>query len=136
MKCLCAKTRRTARMMSKFYEDRLRPAGLTVAQFELLSELAGRPDRPQTGLAADLGLDQTTLSRNLKAMIGYGWLAAETSAKDKRQARYSLTPAGRETLQQALPRWQQAHNHVQEHLGKDWDEAWVLLDRLAVAVSA
>jgi DNA-binding MarR family transcriptional regulator len=136
MTCICASARRTVRLLSRYYEDRLRPAGVTPAQFELLSELASNPDRPQAALAEDLGLDQTTLSRNLKAMIGCEWVASSAPRKDRRQALYLLTAKGREALRLATPYWQEAHLHVKKHLGDDWQSASSMLDKLASAVSA
>ncbi|WP_263383261.1 MarR family winged helix-turn-helix transcriptional regulator [Granulicella arctica] len=106
-----------------------------MAQFELLSELSGRPDRPQGELAEELGLDQTTLSRNLKTMVEHGWIAGSPSVLDRRKALYSLTAEGREMLRLALPHWQEAHDHVQKQMGADWPVVWAMLDRVAVAVS-
>jgi len=108
---------------------------MTVAQFELLSELTGQPDRPQAELADHVGIDQTTLSRNLKAMISYGWLTSAPSLKDKRQTRYALTTKGQKILQLAIPHWQQAHDHVLKQMGPDWQTAWDQLSRLTLALS-
>jgi DNA-binding MarR family transcriptional regulator len=136
MKCMCAKTRRTARRLTRFYEERLRAVNLTAAQFELLSELAGGPGRSQVELAADLGLDQTTLSRNLKTLIANGWVIAASSVEDRRRAVYSLTAAGRATWQVAMPHWQAAHDHLRKAMGGEWQATFALLERLSAALSA
>ena len=130
MKCLCAGTRLAARRLTQLYEESLRPMSLTPAQFELLSDLAALPGRTQAALAESLGLDQTTLSRNVKLLLARGCLERSTSAHDRRQSAYELTRAGHELLRHAVPLWQAAHHSMQQALGKDWEVVWSALTTL------
>ena len=134
MKCLCASTRHAARLLTRYYEEELRPANLTPAQFELLSTLTARPDWSQADLAEFLDLDQTTLSRNLKILIERKWVKRSASTKDQRQACYALTAEGRKAWQTALPYWEKAQSHMKQNLGSDWQSVLSVLDRLTNAV--
>ncbi len=135
MKCLCAGTRHAARLLTRYYEEELRPANLTPAQFELLSTLAARPVWSQSDLAEFLDLDQTTLSRNLKILIERKWVKRSASVKDQRQACYSLAAEGRKAWQAALPHWERAQAAMQQNLGADWQVVWSALERLTSAIS-
>ena len=135
MKCLCANTRRAARSVTRLYEDELRPAGLTAAQFELLSELAHRPPMAQAELAGHLGLDQTTLSRNLRGMVEREWVVRSVGAEDKRQSVYAVTSAGRVVWEAAVPHWERAQAHMRGRLGKDWKKVLAMLGEIQTAAS-
>jgi DNA-binding MarR family transcriptional regulator len=130
MKCLCSTTRRAARLLTVYYEDALRPANLTPSQFELLATLSARPDLAQTAIAEAIAVDQTTLSRNLKLLIGRKWVRRAASSADRRQSVYSLTPAGRRIWREALPSWRHAQDQIRESLGSDWLNVWATLERL------
>jgi DNA-binding MarR family transcriptional regulator len=133
VKCFCATTRRAARLLSRYYEDCLRPAGLTPAQFELMETLGRRPELSQVALAEALCLDQTTLSRNLKILIAREWVSTSLSPTDKRQARYGVTAAGKEVWRLAVPHWRAAQEHVERSLGSDWP---AVMERLELTTSA
>ena len=134
MKCLCAGTRHAARLLTRYYEGQLRPVNLSPAQFELLGTLSARPGLSQSDLAEALSLDQTTLSRNLKVLIGRRWIKRGASAEDRRQVIYTLTEEGRKGWRDALPHWSRAQAHMQEKLGSDWQTVWSALQRLTNAV--
>lgn len=135
MMCLCAATRHAARVLTRFYEEEFRPANVTPAQFELLATMSARPGLSQSGLAENLSIDQTTLSRNLKILIGRRWVTRTGSIKDRRQGIHTLAPEGRKALRQALPHWQRAQARMQEKLGNDWQTIWSALERLSGAMS-
>lgn len=135
MNCLCAGTRHAARLLTRYYEEELRPAKLTPAQFELLGTISARPDAPQSDLARDLSLDQTTLSRNLKVLISRKWVKQSTCVKDRRQVTCTLTAEGRKAWDRALPYWQRAQAHMQQNLGSEWPAIWSTLERLISAAS-
>lgn len=130
MKCYCASTRQVARLLTRHYTEHLRPAGLTPPQFELLGNLAARPGLSQSQFAGILNLDQTTLSRNLKSMIGQGWVKSTPSDKDSRAVIYAITSKGLATLRAAMPLWQNAQRGIETLLGPDQAAVWTVLDRL------
>jgi DNA-binding MarR family transcriptional regulator len=60
-----------------------------------------------TELAEIVGLDRSTLGRNLRVLEKQSLIAIATK-DDGRARRVSLTQTGREKLQQAVPLWREA----------------------------
>ena len=136
MRCYCASTRQVARLLTRYYEERLRPANMTPAQFELLGTLMGSGGLAQAPLAEALRVDQTTLSRNLKPLMGRGWIASEIVAGNRRQKMYSVTTEGRGAWNLALPLWKIAQDGVRKSLGDASEDLWPVLDRLNEVMAA
>jgi DNA-binding MarR family transcriptional regulator len=135
MTCLCANARRAARSLTNLYEQHLAACELTVAQFELLQNLSARPGVSQSDLVSILGVDQTTLSRNLHILIARSWIKRSASKTDARQSTYKLTPTGLRILNTALPAWKRVQQHMRQALGTDFDSALALLSRVQQAAS-
>lgn len=55
-------------------------------------------------LAADVGLDISTVSRQVRALEHTGWVARTADPDDRRAARLELTPAGSAALDAAVDR--------------------------------
>ena len=106
--CLCFGLRRAARIMTQHYERYLRPLGLRATQFTVLATLAQTGPLPMHRLASHLGMERTTLTRNLRPLAAQGWLKLEES-EDRRVHLVGITEAGREVARRALPAWRQAH---------------------------
>ena len=68
--CAGVNSRLAARFITRFLEARMGKTGLSVAQFGLMAHVAAAEDDTINGLVARTGLDQTTLSRNLHALLG------------------------------------------------------------------
>jgi DNA-binding MarR family transcriptional regulator len=136
MICLCASTRRAARLLTQRYEEALRPAHLTPAQFELLATLSHHPGISQSSLAKELALDQTTLSRNLKSLLERSYIQRAASPKDGRQTNYSLTAAGNQALQDATPLWKSIHQQMQDLLVDQWQPTIKTLGLLHSSLSS
>ena len=134
MRCLCASTRHAARLLTRYYEEELRPANLTPAQFELLGTIFARKDVTQSDLAEALSLDQTTLSRNLQILIDRKWVKRMPSLSDKRQAVYTLAHEGQKAWRSALPHWRRAQARMKQNLGSDWETVWSALERVSAAI--
>jgi DNA-binding MarR family transcriptional regulator len=114
--CSCEGLRRTARAVTQLYEDALAPSGLRATQFPIVVALAAVGPLPVTRLAQGLGLDRTTLTRNMRALLDQG-LIAVADGEDRRTRVVALTPKGRENLTEALGMWEQAQASVEEHFG-------------------
>ena len=136
MNCLCAGTRRAARMLTQIYEEELRQAGLTAAQFELLGTLRERTGLPQSELTKALGLNQTTLSRNLKLPIQQEWVERKVAVGDRRHASYRLTSAGEEVFFRAYPHWKRAQERMKQVLGADWQIVSAAVEQLSLAIAS
>lgn len=100
--------RRATRLVSRRYEEALRPVKLKAGQFSILVALAERPQTP-LGLVADgMGMERTTLTRNLRPLLRRGLLTSEPDPNDARVRLLSLTQEGRDLLEKARPLWARA----------------------------
>ncbi|MFW3899212.1 MarR family winged helix-turn-helix transcriptional regulator [Pseudomonas putida] len=129
--CICTHLRRAARGVSRHYDEALEGFGINVAQFSLLRHLQ-RLDKPSIStLAEAMGLDRSTLGRNLKVLEGEG-LVALAEGSDLRNRVVLLTAEGAERLRSAEPAWEKAQEGLVHTLGTDQrDELIRLLKQLA-----
>jgi DNA-binding MarR family transcriptional regulator len=120
--CTCLRLRRAARRITQIYDHLLEPAGLTVNQFSLLGQLYGatrsrRIGLPIGALAERMGMDPTTLNRNLKPLEAQGLVRNAADAADRRVRSVLITAKGATKLQKAIPFWRRAQAQVEEALG-------------------
>lgn len=113
--CTCFRARKLARLLSLQYDRRLSQAGLNVNQFSILRHVGQQP-RTVSELARALGMDRTTLSRDLKPLLGAGWLEG-IAGSDSRQRPVRRTAAGHRVVRQAAPLWQAAQDDMDRLLG-------------------
>jgi DNA-binding MarR family transcriptional regulator len=116
LSCACASLRRAARAVTRSYEAALKESGLQPTQFTLLQALEVMGQSSQRALADLLALDSTTLTRSLSPLEKRGWIRSGPG-RDRREVRWSLTPAGRRLLAAALPAWERAQAHLRARLG-------------------
>ena len=116
--CFALHARMTARLLSRTYEAALRPLGLKLPQFGILGAIGHGTTASETVLADRLGLERTTLVRNLKVLAENGWIEPVTG--DGRGLRHRLTPAGQAILEAAIPLWQNTQDQLEAKL-KDTD---------------
>ncbi len=105
-------------------------AGITIAEWHLLQHLVAGFDT-QDKLASEMGLDNSTLSRQLKALAKKELVSMVAVGYDRRQLIYELTPAG----QAALQKVDQAHQEFSELAFQVWSPEeksmmQILLNRL------
>lgn len=115
--CTAASLRRAARAISGLYDARLAETGLRGTQFSLLVAIALASEPPVTMLAERLGLDRTTMTRNLAPLVRDG-LIEDAAAGDRRVHSVKLTAKGRRALERALPLWDAAQAQVSRGLGE------------------
>lgn len=133
--CALAATRRTARLMTQFYDACLSEAGIEAAQFALLMTLDAAQDKGQASLGQMLGMDKTTLSRNLKLLRERGWVES-APGKDARRRSISLTAAGRAKLREARPAWRRAGEELRKGMTeREWAGLWASLEAMNKAVA-
>jgi DNA-binding MarR family transcriptional regulator len=91
-----------------------------------------RLDQPSISSLADaMGLDRSTLGRNLRVLEGEG-LVQMVEGDDLRNRLVLLTAAGEERLAAALPAWEAAQQKLIDQLGAEKRETLLaLLDELA-----
>jgi len=115
--CLCQKARNAARALTRLYDRHFAGGGIEPTQFNLLVGIALAEPVPLVRLAKHLGLDRTTLTRNLR-LLQQGGLVKAVRAADARQRRLSLTEKGKRALRGNLPRWKLAQQAAVAALGQ------------------
>ncbi len=109
-------SRLAARRITNFLEERMRGAELSLAQFGLMAQIAAAPDDTLGALALRTGLDQSTLSRNLRGLEAAGLVEIAIAENDQRRRAVWLTEAGARRLQAAIPVWRDAHAALAKRL--------------------
>jgi DNA-binding MarR family transcriptional regulator len=130
--CTCFRVRRAARRLSQIFDSHMAAAGLSLNAYSILRRTA--QPRLLSELAAALGMDRTTLTRNLQPLLRAGWLQ-EQRGDDARQRLIVITSAGEACLRRAQPLWQNAQDQVEAAFGADRTaELNRLLDALDAAL--
>src|SRR5580704_14440562 len=110
----CANLRRAARLVTQLYGREMNWS-MEPAQFSLLSALSLRPGVSQAPLGRALGLDKSTMSRNLRLMKQNRWIEPALN-DDRRERGYRLTPAGKRILSATKPGWAGAQSKLRAAL--------------------
>lgn len=105
--CLCRAARTEAQRLTRLFDAKLRPHGLTINQFTLLATLVLAGPQAVTRLSARLGIDRTTLTRNLALAESRGLVMARPG-EDGRERVVEITPAGQAKAKKAFPAWKEA----------------------------
>ena len=115
--CTFFQLRKLTRTVSRFYDRHLAAAGLKTTQFSVLVHVNVQA-LPMMQLAALLGAERTTLTRNLKPLADAGWLTV-APGNDPRQRIVTITDAGRAKVRHARHAWQAAQDEMAALLGPD-----------------
>lgn len=114
--CTHFKLRQLARRVGQHYDRIVAGAGLKTTQYSLLSHLASiGPLRPGE-LAAAMGMDASTLTRNLQPLIAQGWVNVG-AGDDARSRSVQLTAAGHAKRREAQGEWKAAQLALNQRLG-------------------
>lgn len=121
--CTCAVLRRTARRVTRLYDEALRPSGLRLTQYSVLANVeranAGEAGPPTvTELADRLEMERTTLTRNLKPLAKAGLLRI-APGPDQRSRAVEITEQGRAAVARARPLWQEAERRFRRTVGRE-----------------
>src|SRR5262245_22080282 len=114
--CACSQLRRTARRVSSLYDEILAGSGLTNTQHAVLVNVARAGTASRTELAERLGMDRTTLTRNLRPLQREKLLLSKKS-EDRRERLLQLSAAGEKRLKQSYDRWEEAQRLFSEQVG-------------------
>jgi DNA-binding MarR family transcriptional regulator len=126
--CVCTALRRAARLVSIFYDELLASSGVTLSQYTLLAHIGRQKSLSRTELAFQMGVERTTLTRNLDPLERAG-LIASAPGEDRREKLLSLTETGRNKVDATRPHWIDAQRKMVRHLGKRrWKHLHQLLE--------
>ena len=111
--CYCTNLRRSALWSTEYYDKMLAPAGLSVPQYYLLINLSRMEKANLSQWAERVGLDRTTMVRNVKTLESKGLIAPA----EGRGRTFALTEIGKTTLTHGIKLWEQAQAELREKLG-------------------
>ena len=133
--CVCFNLRWVSRALTQFFVSELNHHGLLPTQTPILAALSARPEAGMAELSDWLGMDRTTLVRNLRPLERDGLVKSAGKGRGNKVS-LSLTLKGRTALQRFLPDWQVAQKKVIRTLGKErWTEILRDLERAALALN-
>lgn len=134
--CTNFKTRQLSRLLSRHYDAELAAVDLKTTQYSLLTHVLRLGPLAPGELARHMGLDASTLTRNLQPLLAAGWLVQEAGA-DARSRLVGITAAGRDKQAEAQRCWKVAQQQVNALLGAERVAALhQLLDDCTAALQA
>jgi DNA-binding MarR family transcriptional regulator len=129
--CVCHKTRMAARVVTRAYDEALRPTGLRATQVSVLAAVGVRGAVSITSLADSLGMERTTLTRNLRPLEQKGYVQLAAEGRHRRRV-LTLTSAGRSALFAALPLWEEAQRSLKQRLAR---QRWPVVHEALAALT-
>jgi DNA-binding MarR family transcriptional regulator len=116
--CAGALSRLAARRISQFLDQELAATGMSSAQLALMAQIAAAEDDTLGALARRSGLEQSTLSRNLRTLESAGLIEIATVENDLRRRAVWLTEIGARRLEAAIPLWRKAQARLARTAGE------------------
>jgi DNA-binding MarR family transcriptional regulator len=114
--CTNLKLRQLDRVVTRHYDAYLSATGIKNTQYSLLSYVAALgPIRP-SDLAQRMGLDASTLTRNLQPLVSQGWLRLGPG-DDARSRQIEATKEGHAKRSEAKREWKRAQLALNARLG-------------------
>jgi len=117
--CASFNIRRTARAITRVYDQAFEDVGIRSTQFAILTGIAKTQPTSISALGELLVIDRTTLTRSLHLLKKQGLLSISNRSV-KRQRFVSLTPKGEHTLAVSLPVWRRAQERFVQTVGADY----------------
>lgn len=129
--CVCFNLRRVTRVVTQFYDAEMRRHGIRPTQGTILAALHARESWNMAELSEFLGMDRTTLVRNLRPLQRDG-LAQVAGGGHGNLVELSITSKGRKQIEKLTPAWKSAQRAAVKTLG---EERWsaILSDLKTVA---
>jgi DNA-binding MarR family transcriptional regulator len=120
--CLCLALRRTTRIVTQRYDAALRPFGLRATQLPILTAAATGDGVRLAPLADSLGMDRTTLLRNVRPLVRRHLVDVRRAA-GHRHDELRATAKGRALLARVYPAWRGVQDEMRAQVP---DSAWRL----------
>lgn len=131
--CACFRARSLARVVTAHYDGIIGGSGLKTTQLAILSTIRAHGAVSMQALAAELGVDPSTMTRTLAPMEREGFVASETG-EDRRVKELALTPKGHRKLAEAGRLWVTAQESLAAKIGRERFDR--LLDDMGEVVAA
>lgn len=129
--CVNFNLKRASRLSARFFDNALRPAGITSVQLSILIALGFYEQCSMNELANSTSMERTTLTRNL-ALLERDGLVRAAQSEDKRKHLVQLSTAGERVLKKAMPIWEEAQIKILKMIGEDeWGHARRVLGKIS-----
>ena len=120
--CTCGELRRAARAVTLLYDKAFESSGLLSTQLGVLHTIYNSASITISQLGGELGIDRTTLTRNLSVLERQG-LINISSGKDHRTRIITITSKGTNSIANSIPLWNEIQRKVKQQMGeKAWHE--------------
>jgi DNA-binding MarR family transcriptional regulator len=133
--CVCFNLRWVTRAVTQFYDSEMRRHGIRPTQGTILSSLQARESWNMAELSDWLGMDRTTLVRNLRPLQRDGLVKAVGGGRG-RLVELAITAKGRKQMEKLKPAWRAAQRAAVKTLGeKRWSAVLSDLETAALALN-
>jgi DNA-binding MarR family transcriptional regulator len=133
--CVCFNLRWVTRAVTQFFDAEIRRHGIRPTQTPILGALQARSGLGMAELSDWLGMERTTLVRNLRPLQRDG-LVRITGGGRGGKVELAITEKGRRALAKMLPAWRAAQEKVVETLGAQrWSAIITDLEQAALKLS-
>ena len=133
--CVCFNLRWVTRKVTQFFDAEMRRHGIHPTQGTILAALNARDSWSMAELSDWLGMDRTTLVRNLQPLQRDGLVELGGGGRGK-LVELAITAKGRNQLGKLTPAWRAAQSAVVKTLGeKRWSAVLSDLETAALAVN-
>ncbi|MCL4767642.1 MAG: MarR family winged helix-turn-helix transcriptional regulator [Hyphomicrobiaceae bacterium] len=116
--CIATRVRQLSRIITRVYDDAMRPLGITASQFTLLTQLAQQDGITAVEIGFTLDIEKSTLSRNLKRLLALSMITMDPPA-GRRGRGLHLTAKGRGVIKEAYPVWLAAQQRAVSVMGPE-----------------
>ena len=115
--CSNSALRRASRQLGQLYDDVLKPSGLRITQYSLLTQILFSDAPPLKVLAEMMVMDLSALGHTLKPLIREGLVELVPDGKDRRVKRAQLTDTGRKAWEETNELWRDAQARFDNAFG-------------------
>ncbi len=133
--CVCFNLRWVTRAVTQFFDAEMRRHGIRPTQGTILSSLQAKESWNMAELSDWLGMDRTTLVRNLRPLQRDGLVQISGGGRG-RLVELAITAKGRKQMEKLAPAWRAAQSAAVKTLGeKRWSAILSDLETAALALS-
>lgn len=133
--CVCFNLRRVARVVTQFYDAEMRRHGVRPTQGSILASLNAKASWTMAELSDWLGMERTTLVRNLRPLQRDGFVEVAGGGRGN-LVELTITTKGRKQIEKLTPAWKSAQSAVVKTLGeKRWSTILSDLETAALALN-
>jgi DNA-binding MarR family transcriptional regulator len=132
--CVCFNLRWVTRAVTQFYDAEMRRHGIRPTQGTILASLRSKDSWTMAELSDWLGMERTTLVRNLRPLQRDGLVRISGGGRGN-LVELAITSKGRKQIEKLTPAWKSAQSAAVKTLGeKRWSAILSDLETAALAL--